>query len=140
MKNNNAAPDNQRVPYALVILFCGDILANILFVLIGQHDHNVSDPYPILRLVTTAAYFALPLTLLSFFLGMYHLNQQSIKYYLRSTLLGWLIAAPLGVLLRSFANGSGVIQSTFLIVSILAGGFILMVWRFLFAFLNKRRS
>jgi hypothetical protein len=78
-----------------MIFFAGDLIVLMLFVLIGQRDHSVDDPQPVL---------------------------------------------PLGALLRSFANGTGVILSPFLVVTLLVGATFLLAWRLGHALLLKRRT
>ena len=122
------------------ILFAGDLVVLLLFVFIGQRDHSVDDPQPVLRLIVTTAYFALPWTIAALLLGGDRSEPAPLRRHIGLALNGWLIAAPLGALLRSFANGSGVILSPFLVVTLLVGATLLLVWRLAYALLLKRRA
>lgn len=126
---------------ARVVLLCGDTVMLFLFVFLGQQDHKVDDPQPLLRLVATAAVFAIPWVVTTFMLGGYQpVPQWTMKRAIGIVVNGWLIAAPLGALARSFINGTGVILSPFLVVAILIGGAFLSIWRIAFRLLLQRRA
>ncbi|HEY3288934.1 MAG TPA: DUF3054 family protein [Anaerolineae bacterium] len=126
---------------ARVVLLSGDIVMLTLFVFLGQQDHRVDDSQPLLRLASTAAMFAIPWVVTALLLGGYQLEaQKSWKRAIGVVVNGWLIAAPLGALARSFINGTGVILSPFLVVAILIGGAFLLLWRVIFRLLLQRRA
>jgi Protein of unknown function (DUF3054) len=132
---NSSLRVNQKMLASLVI---GDVLMVGLFVLLGESDHAISDPQPVLRWLITTAEFALPWLIVSWMLGVYRLVWTT-RSVLGRTLNAWFIAAPLGVLLRSFVNGSGVIVSLFLVVALLVGSAMLLIRRWVFAWLVSRR-
>jgi hypothetical protein len=85
--------------------------------------------------------FAIPWVVTALLLGGYQLEaQKSWKRAIGVVVNGWLIAAPLGALARSFINGTGVILSPFLVVAILIGGAFLLLWRVIFRLLLQRRA
>lgn len=132
-------PKVSRHRLAPVILFVGDILVILLFVFIGERDHAINDPQPLLRLLVTASYFALPWVIGAILLRAYDVQGTlSLRSMLVRTANGWLVAAPLGALIRSFANGSQVIASPFLVVVLLVGGMMLLLWRFIHALVTQR--
>lgn len=126
---------NPRINAA--ILATGDVLVIGLFVLLGERDHAISDPQPVLRWLITTAEFALPLLIAAWALGTYRAGL-STRALLGKTVTAWLIAAPLGALLRSFVNGSGAIASTFLVVTLCVGGLMLIAWRWIYARLARK--
>jgi hypothetical protein len=120
-----------------LILVTGDALMVGLFVLLGETSHAVSDPQPVLRWLITTLEFALPWFIVAWLTGTYQTGL-STRTLLGKMLTAWLIAAPLGALLRSFVNGSGAIASTFLVVTLIAGGALLLVWRGVYLWLARR--
>src|SRR5262245_22533563 len=132
-----SANQKRTVP---LILLAGDVLVLLLFVFIGQRDHSVADPQPVLRLLVTAGEFALPWVIAAWLLGAYPTDGAfTIRGLLARSLNAWLVAVPLGALLRSFVNGSGVILSPFLLVTLVLGGCFMLGWRLLFAWLWRTR-
>jgi hypothetical protein len=129
---------NPRVnPMMPSILVIGDLLMLALFVFIGERDHAISDPQPVLRWLITTAEFVLPWLIAAWALGAYR-AELTTRTFLGKTITAWLIAAPLGALLRSFVNGSGVIASTFLVVTLCVGGLMLIAWHWIYARLARR--
>ena len=124
-------------PLTLAILIAGDVLVLGLFVLLGERDHAISDPQPVLRWLITTAEFVLPWLIAAWALGAYRADL-STRAFLGKTVTAWLIAAPLGALLRSFVNGSGAIASTFLVVTLCVGGIMLIAWHWIYALLALR--
>jgi hypothetical protein len=130
------APHHRAAP---ILLLIGDLLVLLLFVFLGQRDHNISDQQPVLRLLVTAGEFALPWVIAATLLGAYPTGPLPMKMLLGRTLNAWLVAAPLGALLRSFANGSGAILSPFLLVTLGLGGAFLLAWRLAYALVLRRQ-
>jgi hypothetical protein len=126
---------NPRVNSA--ILAAGDFLMIGLFVLLGETNHAVADPQPMLRWLITTLEFALPWFIVAWLTGVYQTGHTT-RTLLGKTLAAWLIAAPLGALLRSFVNGSGVIASTFLVVTLVVGCALLLVWRAVYLWLARK--
>ena len=126
-------------PLTLAILVTGDVLVLGLFVLLGERDHAISDPQPVLRWLITTAEFALPWLIAAGVLGIYRAGLTT-RGLLGRTVNAWLVAAPPGVLLRSVVNGSWVIASPFLIVTLCVGGAMLLLWHSAFAWLAHRRA
>ncbi len=122
-----------------LILAVGDVLVLGLFVLLGERDHAISDPQPVLRWFITTAEFALPWLIAAWALGTYRADITT-RTFLGKTVTAWLIAAPLGALLRSFVNGSGAIASTFLVVTLVVGGAMVIAWRWIYARLARKSA
>ena len=124
---------------APVILLVGDAITLLLFVFVGERDHGIADAQPLLRLFITAGYFFLPWVIAAWLLDAYPRNATlNLLVLLARSLNAWLIAAPLGALLRSFANGSGVIVSPFLAVALVVGGCFMLGWRCVFGLIAAR--
>lgn len=124
-----------------LILLGGDMLVLLLFVFIGQRDHNIVDAQPLVRLLMTAGEFALPWVIAAWLLGAYPGGGTlTPRRLLARSLTAWLIAVPMGALLRSIVNGSGVIQVPFLLVTLGLGGCFMLGWRLLFALVLKNRT
>lgn len=119
-------------------LIVGDLAALLLFVFIGQRDHSVVDTQPVLRLLSTAAYFAVPYVVAGWLLGAFQPSRTTVFFTRAAN--AWLVAAPLGVLARSFLNGSGVILSPFLLVALGLGLAFLCVWRLVYLLISRSKS
>ena len=123
-----------------LILLIGDALALLVFVFIGERDHGIADSQPALRLLLTAGFFYLPWVAAGWMLDAFPTQAPaSMRFLLGRSLNAWLIAAPLGALLRSFVNGTGVILSPFLAVTLVVGGCFMLGWRCIFMLIVRRR-
>ncbi len=133
--------DNQQPSSGarIAVLLVGDVLALALFVLLGERDHAIADPQPVLRWLVTTAEFAVPWVMVAFILGAYA-QGLSLKTFIGRSVNAWFVAAPLGLLLRSFVNGEGVIISIFMVVAMCIGGCLLMAWRLIFRWLWRGRT
>ena len=88
----------------LLILLVGDLIALLVFVLIGQADHQTLDTAnPISGALPNAIAFAVPWVIAGWLLGAFPGagSQQSLWLFMGRSLNTWLVAAPLGVLLRA---------------------------------------
>ncbi|MDL1898724.1 DUF3054 family protein, partial [Anaerolineae bacterium CFX7] len=52
----------------------------------------------------------------------------------------WLIAAPIGIILRSFAMGRVVVPLNFILAAYGFGGLFVLGWRIIFAFIVQWRQ
>jgi hypothetical protein len=123
------------------ILLAGDLIALILFVVVGQRDHElVNEQNPLLGVLLSALYFVAPYLVAGILLRAFspiedvgdHKGRPYIAFFGR-WLNTWLVAAPLGVLIRSFALGRAVIPTTFIVAGMGFGGLFMLAWRVLFA-------
>lgn len=120
----------------LLVLLLGDWLALALFVFIGQADHELLG---VQRLLLTTAGLALPWTIAAGLLGAYTLPVKSGGAFFGRSLLAWLVAAPLALLLRAYLNGQATIVVIFMTITLGLGGVFLLLWRALYYFLIVRR-
>ena len=116
--------------YSLII---GDLMALILFVWIGQTDHgttNISNP--ILGVIKASWEFALMWLLIGWPLEAFpHFKDWTVRTLLSRPLVAWLVAAPLGLLLRSLVLNRLNIPSLFLAATLGFGILFLWTWRLL---------
>jgi hypothetical protein len=141
--------------YTPFILVAGDVIALLLFVGIGQRDHEMVNPEnPIGGLLMTAVDFVIPWLVVGWLVGAFapasrETNSQETflsvggRAIIVRALNAWLIAAPLAVLLRAAVLGRSIIPTIFLVVVMGLGGAFVLGWRLLFLFatwLLQRRS
>ena len=130
MRDNNASI---RLP-------AGDWLALLLFVFIGQRDHNMSGPGTLSSLVITTLALAVPWTITAFLLGANRLpTGASLARWLGLCLTVWLVAAPIGLLIRALLRGQATISVPFMLVVMGLGGLFILGWRALYYYLHTRR-
>ncbi len=120
------------------ILLTGDLIALILFVAVGQRDHElVNEQNPILGVVLSTLYFAVPYLIAGVLLRAFNFDADNEgRFYFRffgRWLNTWLVAAPLGVLIRTFALGRAVIPTSFIVAGMGFGALFMLAWRVPFA-------
>lgn len=126
--------------FTRLILLGGDLLALLAFVYIGQRDHNlVNEANPVLGVLATAGEFGVPWLIVGLLLGAFrgvsqgdHQGRPYVSFMARS-LNTWLVAAPIGILIRSYALGRAVIPTVFLVATLGFGGAFVLGWRAVFA-------
>jgi hypothetical protein len=115
------------------LLVVGDWLALALFVLIGQADHGLIGDNPLPRLLATTAELALPWTIIGWLLGAFRYSgTEGWRQFLGRTLVAWLAAAPLALLLRAYLHGQVAIIAIFMAITLTLGGLFLLAWRLVF--------
>ncbi len=124
--------------YTPYLLFAGDLIALILFVVVGQRDHElVNEQNPISGVLLSTLYFAAPYLITGVLLRAFNFDADNEgRFYFRffgRWLNTWLVAAPLGILIRTFALGRAVIPTTFILAGMGFGGLFMLAWRILFA-------
>jgi hypothetical protein len=115
------------------ILIMGDLLALILFVVVGQTDHGtIREENPTLGVLLASWGFALLWLLTGWPLASFpHPTDWNLRVLLGKALHTWLVAAPLGLLLRSFVLGRLNIPVLFFTATLGFGLLFLWAWRFL---------
>jgi len=118
-----------------IVLLTGDLLAILLFVFIGQQDHDTMDVNnPVLGLLKSAAPFLITWLVVAFIVHAYpKADVFTIRSLLTSGLNAWLIAAPFGLILRAFLLGRATIPIIFMLLTLLVAGAFILIWRLLFA-------
>ena len=125
-----------------LILLLGDLIAILLFVFIGQQDHATTDVNnPIFGLLRAAFPFLITWLIVAPIVGAYPSAENiTLQRLLVRGLNAWLIAAPLGLLLRAFLFERGGIPAIFMLLTLLVAGAFILIWRLLFGFVWQRQS
>jgi len=123
------------------IILAGDLLALLLFVFQGQRDHELVDPNnPALGVLLAGLPFLPPWIIAAFLLGAYRVDDlpgRPYKFFARS-INAWLVAAPLGLVLRALVLGRAVIPTLFVIAGLGFGALFVLGWRLAFALVWTR--
>ncbi|MCG3140252.1 MAG: hypothetical protein HDKAJFGB_01298 [Anaerolineae bacterium] len=124
-----------------IILAVGDIVILILFTIIGQADHQTNDPSnPVGSLLLAGGPFIVAWLGAAFLLGAYRADVFTPRVMFTRSLTAWLIAAPIGIILRSFAMGRVVVPLNFILAAYGFGGLFVLGWRIIFAFIVQWRQ
>jgi hypothetical protein len=117
-----------------LVLLAGDLVTLIAFIYIGQRDHDLIDPAnPLMGVLLPAAVFALPWVITAFVLGAYDAGGEiSVRKAMGRSVNTWLVAAPLGLLLRALVLGRAVIPTVFISAALGFGGAMILGWRLAF--------
>src|SRR5450432_1506298 len=120
----------------ITLLVIGDALVFIIFAVIGMRSHKV--PLTVPSVLQTAAPFAIGWFLVSPFVGAFRrkITSQPGKMSLR-TALAWLIAWPVGLLLRGIIDHK-IPPVSFAIVTLITNTIFLQLWRVPFAWVIRR--
>lgn len=118
---------SRSFPWLLAI---GDLLVLILFVVIGQEDHGMSGVAALPSLAITTLSIAIPWTIASVLLGGYRPETaDGLWPWLGRVLTIWLIAAPIGLIIRALLRGQASIIVVFMAVLLGLGGLFILGWR-----------
>lgn len=122
-----------------LLILLGDLIALLLFVYIGQRDHGLIDAEnPLQGLLWASWAFALAWVIAAALLrALPDAATLSGRALLANGLNAWLVAAPLGVLLRAYFLGRAVIPTSFLAATLAFGGLFVLGWRLVFVLLWK---
>jgi hypothetical protein len=120
----------------IALLVIGDALVFIIFAVIGMRSHKVALTVP--SVLQTAAPFAIGWFLVSPFVGAFRrkTTNQLSKMSLR-TALAWLIAWPVGLLLRGIFQHE-IPPISFAIVTLITNTIFLQLWRVPFAWVTRK--
>jgi hypothetical protein len=111
------------------ILVAGDLVAIFAFVIAGMLQHG-GQPTNVIELLDTALPFLIGWLPAGYLLGCYapavlrNTRETAIR-----TLVAWLVADLIGQGLRTTSLFDGGFDATFLIVSLVVGGLLLVGWR-----------
>jgi hypothetical protein len=122
-----------------VLLAGGDLLAFLLFSAIGRASHSEAAGIDALaQIAETAAPFAIGWFVVAPLAGAFSAETISgPRRMLGRTALAWLLAWPVGLLLRALIRQAS-IPLSFAIVTLLTNMLILLSWRGAFAWLSSR--
>jgi len=121
-------------------LLAGDFLVLLLFVFVGQRDHEMNIVGSLPSLFTTTLAVALPWAVAAWLMGVLRLPEPGERWaWLARVAATWLIAAPLGLLLRATLRDQATIMVVFMKVLLSLGGLTVLVWRAAVAWWVERR-
>lgn len=130
-------------PRAALGLLAGDVLTLLLFVYIGQRDHELVDvENPVRGVLLAALPFAIAWVGAALALGAYRVTAADLRPRVAfgRVLNAWLVAAPLGIVLRALWLDRAVIPTGFVLAALAFGGAMLLAWRGGFILLWRRRK
>lgn len=109
----------------------GDLLVVIAFVLLGEFSHGVLPWTVPLMVAETTATFLLGWIVVAPLVWAYQRPNRSVPLAaVRTGVIAWIGAAAVANLLRSSSFVHGNASLSFYLVSVLAGGTMLAIWRF----------
>jgi hypothetical protein len=119
------------------ILILGDLVCLAGFVLVGMQQHEtLGGQNAITRFAINTGPIALAWLASGLALGAFRLAP--LPSFWRATVLAWLVAAPLGLLVRALLLNSAILVVIFVLITLGLGGAILLAWRTLFAVIARR--
>jgi len=122
-------------------LLVGDWLVLLLFVFIGQRDHGIAGQGATASLLSTTFSLVVAWTVVAFVLGGYRLRPDpGWRAWLGRVVNIWLVAAPLGLVLRALLRGQDAIPVTFILVAMSIGGLMMAGWRVAAYWWARRRA
>lgn len=109
-------------------LAIGDLLAFLIFTVIGMNSH--SEGINLSRVLLTVWPFLVGWYIVAPFLGAYRrdVTTQTRKMSLR-TFLAWIPAWAIAMVLRGISTDHGVPPPTFMLIAFLVNAFFLQLWR-----------
>jgi hypothetical protein len=144
--NTVATPRPTGSPAWRALLVLGDLVALFLFVLAGQMDHELlPDANPLWYTLTRALPFIAVWLAGGWLVGAFRIPAPGSWRRLLWTLgwralHAWLLAAPLGLLLRALLLGRATIPTLFFAATLGFGALFLLVWRLLFGLVYASRQ
>ena len=129
--------------YSNVILVIGDLVALLLFVLVGQADHGtVNAANPLLGALPNVVSLAVPWLIIAWLLRAYPRGgaAPALPGFLGRSALAWVIAVPIGLVIRMAWLGRGGVPIPFLVVTLLVGGLFLLGWRLIYWLVAMRKT
>ena len=126
----------------LANLVLGDILVFLIFAAIGRKSHGeAAGLNTIVQIVATASPFLVGWFIVSPFLGAFRRGLEAKPAEMaKKTLLAWICAWPVAMILRGIFVDHAVPPWTFWIVAFVANTILLLVWRVPVAFLGQMRE
>jgi len=114
-----------------LILLTGDALAVILFIYLGQLQHQTVN---LTNLLIQTLVFALPWLIAGWLLGAFPKGDAlDPRSMLLRSVNTWFVAAPLGLLLRAYALDRPAIPAIFIVTTYSLGAIFVLGWRVIFA-------
>jgi len=134
---------NERFSFSPWLL-AGDYLIILLFIFIGQRDHDMDILASLPSLFVISIAVVLPWAAAAIPLGVMRLpegHSAAARWsWFGRVAAAWLIAAPLGVIIRALVRNLTVIPVAFLLVMLGLGVLSILGWRALVYWLAGRRA
>jgi hypothetical protein len=127
---------------AVILLVIGDLLCFLIFVALGRSSHGEASWFAAIpQIIITALPFAAGWFLVAPFVGAFrHKILAQPRAMVIRTVLAWLIAWPVGMLLRGIFVDHGIPPLDFALVVLVFNMLLLLIWRWPFAFNNSMRK
>ena len=121
--------DPAEAPTRSALLAAGDVAALVLFAAIGRANHGEGDALG--AVLATAAPFVAAWALAAAPSGAFgpEARGRDVPAALLAGARAWAFAAPLGLALRAASQGGRAPPLPFVLVTLLAGGGLLLLWR-----------
>ncbi len=134
----------KEIPYnqAVIMLVIGDMMCFLIFAALGRNTHGETSGFAAIpQIIVTALPFAAGWFLISPFVGAFRrkIMTQPRAMAIR-TVVSWLLAWPVAMLLRGFFVDHGIPPLSFAVVVLLFNMLLLLVWRWPFALNNSMRK
>lgn len=121
-------------------LLAGDWLLIALFVFIGQRDHDMAIIASLPSFFSTTLALTLPWTVVAWLMGALRSPRWAELWpWLGRVAAAWLIASPLGLILRAWSRQQGSIAVPFMLVTLGLGVLSMLAWRALAYWWAKRK-
>ncbi len=140
--NRQVIMSNKLMRWTPWIVLTGDLHAVLLFVFVGQRDHNTVDTaQPLLGLLRTGFPFLLAWVTVAWVVRAIPLKPDDMRLrpLLGRAVNAWFIAAPLAVMLRGFLLRRD-IPPAFLLVTLTLGSLFVLAWRLVFGWFWQKRA
>lgn len=119
----------------MLLLLLTDVITLILFVLVGQREH---DTFNLLTFALNWAAFALPWGVVNWLRrGFEPAQLAQPRQLLAHSLSSWLMAAPLGIALRALVFGRATIPLGFFFAALGFGGLFVVGGRLVLALVQR---
>jgi hypothetical protein len=124
-----------------LLLIAGDVIIFMFFAFTGRETHAPGDPNPIVNALPTLLTFLIGWFTIALVGGVY---RSAVSANLRSallrTLIAWIIAAPIAIVIRAILLQRTAIPWQFVAVTMGLVGSLLLLWHGSYAWYRVRRS
>ncbi len=123
-----------------LLLVLGDVVIFMIFAFTGRETHAPTDPNPIVNALPTLLPFLIVWLTIAALGRVYRSGvSSSPRSAVLHTLVAWLIAAPIAIILRAIALNRPGIPLPFVAVTLGFVGALLLVWHGGYAWYRARR-
>ncbi len=115
--------------YTSIILLIGDVIALLLFVLVGERQHDLSQS----NFLTTALPFIVLWIIAGLLLDAFPQKAAvNARTIFGAAINTWLIVAPFGIFVRALLLNSAIILVPFFVAATGFSGLFILAWRLIF--------